>query len=57
MDNYPFVPNGLSVLIYWINWSVTKYSVRVDIWERHCKPEFIKHVFPRFLKPTNPYRD
>lgn len=34
-----------------------KYLVSSGVFERHYRPEFMKHVLPRFERPTQPLRD
>ncbi len=57
LASLPPMPNGFSLLIYFLCSPNKKYFVNSGEFERHCNPEFIKHVFPRFYKPTAPLRD
>lgn len=33
-----------------------KYLVSCTVLDRHYKPEFMKHVLPRFDRPQTPFR-
>ena len=57
VHNSPCVPKGLFLLISFTYLPVRKYSVSYRMCERHCNPEFMKQVFPRFLSPTTPLRE
>lgn len=51
------MPKGFSLLIYFLCNPNKKYFVNSGEFERHCNPEFIKHVLPKFYRPTAPLRD
>lgn len=54
LDNYPFVPSGLILLMSFLYVFFKKYSVSYLILLKHYNEEFMKHVLPRFCKPTTP---
>lgn len=53
----PLVPRGLSSLMSSKNLLDRKYSVKLNVLERHCNPEFMKQVFPKFCRPQTPITD
>ena len=51
------MPRGFSGLISALCLPDKKNFVNSGKLERHCSPEFMKHVLPKLLKPTSPARD
>mmetsp|Transcript_54043 Transcript_54043/g.171490 ORF Transcript_54043/g.171490 Transcript_54043/m.171490 type:complete len:269 (+) Transcript_54043:473-1279(+) len=50
----PPMPRGLVRLISDTWCPPRKYSISCGVWARHCRAEFMKHVFPRFCRPLRP---
>ena len=46
--NLPFIPNGLTLLYSYMWHPIKKYLVSSGILDIHWRPEFMKHVLPRF---------
>jgi len=44
-------------LISFLNNPKRKYFVNSDVFDKHYKAEFIKHVFPRFESPHTPQQE
>ena len=50
----PSLPSGLSLLISPRCFCAKKYSVRTRVLDKHCSMLFMKHVFPKLLRPAAP---
>ena len=50
----PPIPIGLSSLISSTYALDKNASVNIDVCDKHCNAEFMKHVFPKFCKPAFP---
>jgi hypothetical protein len=53
----PSRPRGLSVLTSFLYKSNKKYFVSSIVFDKHCRPEFIKQVLPRFCRPHSPLEE